>query len=98
MQETGVAITQEVTSGCTVNATGRIATNGGAGTVSCQWLFRPQSHAPQPMSESVVAGQDAVYVTVAERGQDSGTAARQVTLQVLGPGTVAASARTVVSC
>jgi len=46
----------------------------------------------------VVAGQDAVYVTVAERGQDSGTAARQVTLQVLGPGTVAASARTVVSC
>ena len=66
-------------------STGRIATNGSAGTVSYQWLFRPQSQAPQPLSQSVVAGQGAVYVTVAVQGQGQGSAAQTVTLQVLGP-------------
>ena len=68
-----------------VNVTGRITTNGSAGTVSYQWLV--QSQAAQPMSQSVVAGQDAVYVTVAIQGQGQGSTLRDVTLQVLGPGT-----------
>src|SRR6516225_5667276 len=38
---TGVAITQQAKAGCAVDVTGRISTNGSAGTVSYQWLFRP---------------------------------------------------------
>jgi len=98
LQVTGVAITQQVTRGCTVDVTGRIATNGSSGTVSYQWLFQPQSQAPQPMSQSVTAGVDAVYVTVAVEGTSPGSAAQDVTLQVLGPGTGSASAHVVVSC
>ena len=93
---TGVAITQQVSNGCVVNVTGRITTNGSAGTVSYQWLV--QSQAAQPMNQSVVAGQDAVYVTVAIQGQGPGRTARDVTLQALGPGTGAASAHVTVSC
>ena len=95
---TGVAITRQVTNGCAVDVTGRIATDGSAGTVSYQWLFLPQSQPPQPMSQSVVAGQGAVYVTVALEGQGRGSAARTVTLQVLGPGTGTASVHVVVAC
>lgn len=98
LRVTSVAITRQVTNGCAVDVTGRITTNGSAGTVSYQWLFQPQSGAPQPMSQSVLAGQDAVYVTVAVEGQGRGSATRDVTLQVLGPGVGTASVHLVVSC
>lgn len=98
LRVTGVAITGKVANGCAVDVTGRIATNGAAGTVSYQWLFQPQSSAPQPLSQSVVAGQDAVYVTLTVSGQGRGSAAQDVTLQVLGPGTGTASAHVAVSC
>lgn len=98
LQVTGVAITRQVTNGCAVDVTGRIATNGAAGTVSYQWLFQPQLEAPQPMSQSVVAGQDAVYVTAALEGQGHGSVARAVTLQVLSPGNGTASVHVVLSC
>jgi hypothetical protein len=78
--------------------TGRISTNGSAGTVSYQWVFRPDPHAPQPLSQSVVAGQHDVYVTVAVQGQGQGTASQTVTLQVLGPDPAADSTSVVVSC
>jgi hypothetical protein len=93
---TGVAITQQTSNGCVVNVTGRITTNGSAGTVSYQWLV--QSQAAQPLNQSVVAGQDAVYVNVAIQGQGRGSTARDVTLQVLGPGSGAASAHVALSC
>ena len=95
---TRVTITQQVKNGCTVDVTGRIDTNGSAGTVSYQWVFRPQTQAPQPLNQSVVAGQHAVYVTAAAEGQGRGTASQTVTLQVLGPEARAASAAVVVSC
>jgi hypothetical protein len=95
---TGVAIDRSVTNGCTVDVTGRIATNGSAGTVTYQWLLQPQSQAPQPMSQSVVAGQHTVYVTVALQSQGQGSTTRDVTLQVLGPGTGTASVHVAVSC
>jgi hypothetical protein len=98
LRVTGVAITGQAATGCSVNVTGRIATNGSAGTVSYQWVFRSQSSAPQPLSQSVTSGQDAVYVTVTVAGQGHGSAAQVVTLQVLGPGSGAASARVAVSC
>lgn len=82
---TAVKITQQTPNGCGVNVTGQISTNGSAGTVSYQWLFQPDSQAPQPLSQSVVAGQDAVFVTVAVQGSGHGSASRKVTLQVLGP-------------
>jgi len=93
-----VAITG-VTSGCTVDVTGRISTNGGSGVISYEWTFQPQLIAPQPMSQSVAAGQSAVYVTAAIDGQQHGSLAQTVTLRVLGPGAGrAASARAVISC
>jgi hypothetical protein len=95
---TGVAISQQTPTGCGVDVTGRITTNGSAGTVSYQWLFRPGQQPPRPLSQSVVAGQHAVYVSVVVEGQGHGSARRTVTLQVLGPDPRAISAPVVVSC
>ncbi len=97
-QVTGVAITRQTKTACGVDLTGRISTNGSAGTVSYQWVFRPQVQAPQPLSQSVTAGQHAAYVTVAVEGEGHGSASQTVTLQVLGPGTGAATKRVSVSC
>jgi hypothetical protein len=94
----GVSITG-VTSGCAVDVTGRISTTGGPGVISYEWTFQPQLIAPQPMSQSVAAGQTAVYVTAAIDGQQHGSLAQTVTLRVLGPGSGSqASARAVISC
>jgi hypothetical protein len=82
---TGVAITQRTQSGCGVDVTGQISTNGAAGTVTYQWVIRPDQQAPQPLTQSVVAGQDQVDVTVAVQGSGHGSASRGVTLQVLSP-------------
>jgi hypothetical protein len=95
---TGVAITQQTHTTCGVDVTGRIATNGSAGTVSYQWVFRPQTEAPQPLSQSVVAGQHAVYVSVAVEGQGHGSATQEVTLDVLGPEAGTATQRLNVNC
>jgi len=95
---TGVVISQQAHTGCVVDVTGRITTNGSAGTVSYRWLFRPGQQAPQPLSQSVAAGQKAVDVTVAVEGQGHGTASQTVTLHVLGPDPRAASTPVVVSC
>jgi hypothetical protein len=97
-QVSGVAITQQTKTTCGVDVTGRITTNGSAGTVSYQWVFRPQVQPPQPLNQSVVAGQHDVYVTVAVQGQGHGSASQTVTLQVLGPDPKNASAHVVVSC
>ena len=95
---TGVTISRQTKTACGVDVTGQITTDGSAGTVSYQWLFRPDRQAPQPLSQSVVAGQHAVYVTVAVQGQGHGSASQTVTLQILGPDPQAASAAFVVSC
>ena len=95
---TGAAITQ-VTGGCTVDVTGRISTTGGAGVVSYEWTFQPQLIAPQPMNQTVAAGQSAVYVSATIEGQQHGRLAQTVTLRVLGPGQAReAAAQAVVSC
>jgi hypothetical protein len=95
-----VKITSETKNGCGVNVTGRIDTNGAAGTVSYQWAFQPQppGQAPQPLSQSVVSGQHSVYVTVAVQGQGHGTSSQKVTLQVLGPDTAPDTASVTFSC
>jgi hypothetical protein len=95
---TGVAIIQQTKTPCGVDVTGRITTNGSAGTVSYQWVFRPQTQAPQPLNQSVVTGQHAVYVTVAVEGQGHGRSTQEVTLDVLGPAAGTASKKVSVSC
>jgi hypothetical protein len=95
---TGVAITAQVKNGCAVDVTGRIGTSGGAGTVSYQWVLTPQAAAPHPLSQSVTAGQSAVYVTISDQGSGQGQQAQQITLQVLGPGQGRASIHVVISC
>jgi hypothetical protein len=95
---TGVAIAQQTHNGCGTDVTGRITTNGAAGTVSYQWLVQPSQQPPQPLSQSVLAGQQAVYVTIAVEGAGQGSVAQTVTLQVLGPDTRTASAVVTVSC
>ena len=95
---TGVVISQQTRTRCGVDVTGRITTNGSAGTVSYQWLFQPDQQPPQPLSQSVTAGQQAVYVTTALEGSGHGSATRTVTLQVLGPDPGTASAAVVVRC
>jgi hypothetical protein len=95
---TGVHLLPPTRTGCTVDVTGRIATNGGAGTVSYQWVFKPQTQTPQPLNQSVVAGQHEVDVTVAVEGQGHGTLSQLVTLDVLGPGTATAAVPVTLSC
>ena len=95
---TEVHITQQTKTSCGVNVTGEIATNGSAGTVSYQWVFRPQAQAPQPLSQSVTAGQHDVFVTVAVQGQGHGSATQKVTLDVLGPDARTDSADVTISC
>jgi hypothetical protein len=95
---TNVAITQQTKTACGVDLTGQITTNGSAGTVSYQWVFQPQVQAPQPLSQSVTAGQHTAYVTVAVEGEGRGSASQTVTLQVLGPDTGIATKRVSVSC
>jgi hypothetical protein len=95
---TGVMRLQQTQTGCGVDVTGRITTNGSSGTVSYQWVFRPDQRPPQPLSQSVVAGQHAVYVTVAVEGSGHGSASQTVTLQVLGPDSAAAKTTVTVSC
>jgi hypothetical protein len=95
---TGVTISPPISTGCTVNVTGRIDTNGGAGTVSYQWVFQPQTQPPHPLNQSLTAGQHAVDVTVSVEGQGHGTVTQLVTLDVLSPGTGTASTRTTISC
>ena len=97
-QVNAVKIVSQSTNGCAVNVTGLISTNGGAGTVSYEWVFSPQQQAPQPLSQSVVSGQHAAYVTVAVQGQGHGTATQKVTLQLLGSNQGSASTVVKVSC
>jgi len=85
LRVTGVAVSQQTRTGGEVNVTGRISTNGSAGTISYQWLFRPGQQAPQPLSQPVAAGQKTVHVTVAIKGTGHGSPSQAVTLQVLGP-------------
>jgi hypothetical protein len=95
---TGVEISQQTKNGCVDDVTGRITTNGAAGTVSYQWVFRPGRQAPQPQSQSVVGGQHALYVTAAVEGQGQGSASQTATLQVLGPDRGTASTAVIVRC
>jgi hypothetical protein len=95
---TGVEIAHQTKTTCGLDVTGLIDTNGSAGTVSYQWVFQPQTQAPQPLDQSVAAGQHAVYVTVAVEGQGHGSATQRVTLDVLGPDTGTASADVTISC
>ena len=55
---------RQAKTGCGVDVTGRITTNGAAGTISCRWVYRPEGQPPHRLSEPVVAGHNAVYVTV----------------------------------
>jgi hypothetical protein len=98
LKVTGVAIASQAQHGCTDDITGKISTSGGAGTVSYQWVLTPQSAAPQPLTQSVTAGQSAVYVTVSDQGLAHGQLAQQVTLQVLGPGQGKASTHVNITC
>jgi hypothetical protein len=97
-QVTGAVITQQTRTGCRVDVTGRITTNGSAGTISYQWLFQPDRQPSQPLSQSVTAGQQAVYVTVAAEGTGQGSASRKVTLQVLGLQRRSAATSVVLKC
>ena len=91
-------ISQKPASACRLDVTGLIVTNGAAGTISYQWVFRPGHSVPQPLSQSVIAGQHGVNVTVAVRGQGHGTAFKTVTLQVLGPTAQSASMGVIIRC
>jgi hypothetical protein len=97
-QVTGAAITQHTTTGCRVDVTGRIATNGAAGTVSYRWLFKPGGQQATTLRQSVTSGQHAVDVTVAVEGSGQGSATRTAVLQVLSPGARTASTRVALSC
>jgi hypothetical protein len=95
---TGVVISHQAETGCGVDVTGRITTNGAAGTVSYQWVSRPELQPPHPLSQSVVAGQNPVYLTAQIGGQGHGSAPLTITLQVLGPDTGSASTTVILSC
>jgi hypothetical protein len=95
---TGAEIAPPTRNGCGVNVTGQISTNGAAGKVTYQWVIQPDQQAPQPLTQSVVAGQNAVDVTVVVQGSGHGSASRTVILQILGPELMTASTSVVLRC
>jgi hypothetical protein len=95
---TGVAMKAQPAGGCAVDVTGMITTNGAAGVISYQWEFRPQTGAPQQLSQSVTAGQRTVDVTITVEGQGHGSAGQTVTLDVTGPQASSASTPVNLSC
>ena len=95
---TGVTISRQKHTVCEVIVTGQIVTDGAAGTISYRWLYPPGQTPSQSLSQSVISGQKAVYVSIAIRGQGQGTASQTVILQVLGPDAKSASAGVTVSC
>jgi hypothetical protein len=98
MQVTGVTIAQRPQASCGTDVTGRIATNGAAGTVTYQWLVASQTQAPRPLDQSVGSGQHDVQVTLDFQGSGQGSVSQAVTLQVLNPDPASVSATVVISC
>jgi hypothetical protein len=97
-QVTGAAITQHPLAGCRVDVTGRVTTNGAAGTVIYRWLSRPGEQQATTLSQSVASGQHAVDVTVAVEGSGQGTASQTAILQVLSPDRRTASTHVTLNC
>lgn len=86
-----MVLSQQARTGCVVNVTGLITTNGSAGTVSYQWLVLPEQQFPQRLNQPVTGGQQVVDVTVAVEGSGHGVGSRTVALQILGPNPRSAS-------
>ena len=95
---TGVAISQRTPVACGVDLTGRIATNGAAGTVSYQWRVRPTSRQPRPKTAAVKAGQHSAPVHLVVLARGHGSTSKLVTLQVLAPDPQTVSVTVAVSC
>jgi hypothetical protein len=95
---TSVTVSRGTQAGCGTDVTGRIVTNGAAGTVTYQWLVAPQTQPPRPLEQSVVSGQRDVTVTLDIQGAGQGSASQAVTLQVLSPDPASVSTTVVISC
>ena len=93
-----VEIAQQAPTRCGVDVTALITTNGAAGAITYQWVSRPPRGTPQPLSQTVIAGQDAVYVTVAVQGVGHGSGSEVLTLRVLRPDLRSASTGVVIRC
>ena len=98
VQVTSVTIAQRTRIACGVDVTGRITTNGAAGTVSYQWLVQPGRRQPRPKTVSIISGQHVAQVTLILPLTGHGRASELVTLQVLAPDPKTASANVAVSC
>jgi hypothetical protein len=81
-----VEIAQQAPTRCGVDVTALITTNGAAGAITYQ------------LSQTVIAGQDAVYVTVAVQGVGHGSGSEVLTLRVLRPDLRSASTGVVIRC
>ena len=95
---TRVTVSQGTPAGCGTEVSGRIVTNGTAGTVTYQWLVAPGTQPPRPLDQSVVSGQHDVAVTLDIEGAGTGSASQAVTLQVLSPDPATASTTVIISC
>jgi len=93
---TRAAIVRSGGAACKVTVSGQISTNGGAGTVTYQWLFPVGP--PQTLQQSVSAGQSAVDVKLSVDGSGHGMASQRISLQVLRPDRRIASKYIVLSC
>ncbi len=98
VQVTGVTIAQRTRIACGVDVTGRITTNGVAGTVSYQWLVQPGRRQSRPKTVSIVSGQHVAQVTLILPLTGHGRASELVTLLVLAPDPKTVSANVAVSC
>jgi len=98
VQVTSVTIAQRTRIACGVDVTGRITTNGAAGTVSYRWLVQPGRRQPRPRTVSIISGQHVAQVTLILPLTGHGRASELVTLQVLAPDPKATSANVAVRC
>lgn len=98
VQVTGVTIARRTRIACGVDMTGRITTNGAAGSVSYQWLVQPGRRQPSPKTVSINSGQHVARVTLVLPLTGHGRVSELVTLQVLAPDPKTVSANVAVSC
>jgi hypothetical protein len=98
VQVTSVTIAHRTSIACGVDLSGRIDTNGAAGTVSYQWLVQPGRRQPSPKTVAVISGQHVAQVTLILPLTGHGRASELVTLQVLAPDPKAVSANVAVKC
>jgi hypothetical protein len=95
---TAVTVTTHDATGCQVDLTAHVTTNGGAGAITYQWLFEPDEQPATTLRQSVSRGQHAADLTMTVDSGGHGTVSQTAILQILSPNRRTASIPVALTC